>query len=76
MSGIPPQAARMVGAWPNSSAPQSRSSQAMRPTRSPRPDRAPRSTWLARLLHPLQRPVPARRIETASPATQQPARHA
>ncbi|HET7799893.1 MAG TPA: hypothetical protein VFL38_05695 [Humibacillus xanthopallidus] len=76
MSGIPPQTARLVGAWPSSAAPQHRSAPAQRALRSPRPDRAPRSAWLTRLLHPLQRPVPVRRIETTGPATQQPARHA
>jgi hypothetical protein len=76
MSRIPPQGARMVGAWPNSAAAQTRSARPGRPDRSPRPDRGARSAWLARLLHPLHRPVPARRIQTAGPATQQPARHA
>lgn len=73
MSRIPPQGARMVGAWPNTVAGQDRPA---RTDRSSRPARASRGAWVARLLHPLHRPVPARRIETAGAATQQPARHA
>ncbi|TQM64781.1 hypothetical protein [Humibacillus xanthopallidus] len=76
MSRIPPQGARMVGAWPSSPAPQTRSTRNARADRSPRAEGVPRSTWFARLLHPLHRPVPARLIETAGPTTQQPARHA
>lgn len=70
MSRIPPHGARMVGAWPNTVARQSR------PARSARPARAARSAWLARLLHPLHRPVPEGRITTPTAPAQQPARHA
>ena len=70
MSRIPPQGARMVGAWPNTVARQPR------PPRPARQARASRSAWLTRVLHPLHRPVPEGRLTTPTAAAQQPARHA
>ncbi|HET8988322.1 MAG TPA: hypothetical protein VFN43_07400 [Humibacillus sp.] len=67
MSRIPPQGARIVGAWPNTVA---------RQPRPAPPVRASRAPWLARLLHPLHRPIPERRIATTTAPAQQPARHA
>ena len=51
--GLPPQAARIAGSWPNTQTPQRRQA---RPTRL----RAPRSTRqhaLTRLAHPFARPA-------------------
>jgi len=70
MSRIPPQGARMVGAWPNTVARQPR------PPRAAGPARASRSAWLTRVLHPLHRPAPEGRLTNPPAAPQQPVRHA
>jgi hypothetical protein len=71
---IPPHAARLAGAWAVRStrpAPEPVAAPARRPAR----DRSPRPA-VARILHPLGRPVPLSRNESQSPVGTQPARHA
>jgi len=70
--GIPPQAARIIGAWPE---------QTTQPTPRTRPSRRDRSRRLtvARILHPLHQPLPSTRSARAdapSPLGAKPARHA
>jgi hypothetical protein len=75
MNLIPPQGARMLGAWPNGPEPQRRHG---RPDRSGSSDRAASAhlrVRLARVLHPLRRSV---ELPAAEPAPTPPvtARHA
>ena len=51
--GLPPQAARIAGTWPNTQAPRGRQP---RPTRL-RASRSPRQHGLTRLAHPFARPA-------------------
>ena len=64
--GIPPQAARILAAWPDQNA-------------RPKPQTSRERTHgltLARILHPLHRPIPSVRVESQSPVTAKPVRHA
>jgi hypothetical protein len=70
MSRIPPQGARMVGAWPNTVPRQTR------PERPARAARASRSAWLTRVLHPLHHPMPEGPLAASPAPPQQPVRHA
>lgn len=71
---IPPHAARLAGAWAASSTRPAPESVAAPPRRRPR-DRSSR-TAVARVLHPLSRPVLLSRNDAQNPVGTQPARHA
>ena len=73
--GIPPQAARIIGAWPE------QTTQPTQPTPRTRPSRrdGSRRLTVARILHPLHQPVPSTRsarAEAPSPLGAKPARQA
>ncbi|GAA2486854.1 hypothetical protein GCM10009858_26010 [Terrabacter carboxydivorans] len=71
---IPPHAARLAGTWAVSSTRPAAEPVAAPPRRRAR-DRSSR-TAIARVLHPLSRPIPLSRNDSQSPAGTQPARHA
>jgi len=76
--GIPPQAARIIGAWPEQTTQPTQPTQPTPRIRQSRRDRSRRLT-VARILHPLHQPVPSTRsarAEAPSPLGAKPARHA